>query len=210
MDCIIRKSRLFRGVSTLVAAASLLFVAASAKASCGSFSQVGAGKAHPASWDTQSGPAHLTEVNEPGASIVGMWHVTFTAEGNSEGPPDNTPIDNAVVVWHSDKTEIMNSGRPAQDGDFCLGVWEEVGRCHYKLNHFAWMGNDTTNAPGGIGNPAGPTHITEDVTLSPDGKHYTGTFILDAYDSSFNPVTHIEGVINGTRITMGTTVNDLM
>jgi hypothetical protein len=64
----------------------------------------------------------LTEVDEPGASIVGMWHVTFTAKGNSEGPPDNTPIDNAVVVWHSDRTEIMNSGRPAQDGDFCLGV----------------------------------------------------------------------------------------
>jgi hypothetical protein len=223
MDCIVRKSetrscdkparksRLFRGASTLVAVASLLFVAASARASCGSFSQLGVGKpAHPAAWDTQSGRAHLTEIDEPRASIVGMWHVTFTAQGNGEGPPDNTPIDNAVVVWHSDKTEIMNSGRPAQDGDFCLGVWEEVGRCHYKLNHFAWAGNDTTNAPGGIGNPAGPTHIVEDVTVSPDGKHYSGTFTLDAYDSSFNPTTHIVGVINGTRITMGTTVNDLM
>jgi len=223
MDCIIRKSetqscgtparksRLFRGASTLVAVASLLFVAANAGASCGSFSQLGAGKpAHPAAWDTQSGRAHLTEIDEPRASIVGMWHVTFTAQGNSEGPPDNTPIDNAVVVWHSDRTEIMNSGRPAQDGDFCLGVWEEVGRCHYKLNHFAWAGNDTTNAPGGIGNPAGPTHIVEDVTVSPDGKHYSGTFTLDAYDTSFNPTTHIVGVINGTRITMGTTVNDLM
>jgi hypothetical protein len=104
----------------------------------------------------------------------------------------------------------MNSGRPAQDGDFCMGVWEEVGRCHYKLNHFAWMGNDTTNAPGGIGNPAGPTRIVEDVTVSPDGKHYSGTFTLDAYDTSFNQTAHIVGVLNGTRITMGTTVNDLM
>jgi hypothetical protein len=204
-----RKSHLFRGASTLVAVASLLFVAANAKASCGSFSQLGAGKlVHPASWDTQSGPAHSTEAGE--ASIVGMWHVTFTAKGNSEGPPDNTPIDNAIIVWHSDRTEIMNSGRPAQDGDFCMGVWEEVGRCHYKLNHFAWMGNDTTNAPGGIGNPTGPTRITEDVTVSPDGKHYSGTFTLDAYDTSFNLTTHIVGVLNGTRITMGTTVNDLM
>ena len=223
MDCIIRKSetrpcgkpawksRLFRGASTIAAVVSLLFVAANAKASCGSFSQAGAGKqAHPASWDTQSGRAHLTEVDEPLASIVGMWHVTFTAKGNSEGPPDNTPIDNAMVVWHSDRTEVMNSGRPAQDGDFCLGVWEEVGRCHYKLNHFAWMGNDTTNAPGGIGKPAGPTHIVEDVTVSADGKHYSGTFTLDAYDTSFNLTTHIVGVIQGTRITMGTTVDDLM
>jgi hypothetical protein len=223
MDCIIRKSetrpcgkpawkrRLFRGALTIAAVVSLLFVAASARASCGSFSQVGAGKqAHPASWDAQSGRAHLTEVDEPAASIVGMWHVTFTAKGNSEGPPDNTPIDNAIIVWHSDRTEIMNSGRPAQDGDFCLGVWEEVGKCHYKLNHFAWMGNDTTNAPGGIGKPAGPTHITEDVTVSPDGKHYSGTFTLDAYDTSFNLTTHIVGVLQGTRITMSTTVDDLM
>jgi hypothetical protein len=205
------KTRLFRGAPTLVTVTGLLLVAASAKASCGSFSQVPAGKqAHPASWDIRSGRARLTEVDEPRASIVGMWHVTFTAEGNTPGPPDNTPIDNAVVVWHSDRTEIMNSGRPAQDGDFCLGVWEEVGRCKYKLNHFAWAGNDTTNAPGGIGNPQGPTHITEDVTVSEDGKQYSGTFTLDAYDTSFNLTTHIVGVIKGTRITMATTVDDLM
>jgi hypothetical protein len=172
---------------------------------------VAAGKQpHPASWNVLSGRAYLTEVDEPLASIVGMWHVTFTAKGNSEGPPDNTPIDNAIIVWHSDRTEVMNSGRPAQDGDFCLGVWEEVGKSHYKLNHFAWMGNDTTNAPGGIGKPTGPTHIVEDVTVSADGKHYSGTFTLDAYDTSFNLTAHIVGVLQGTRITMGTTVDDLM
>ncbi len=223
MDCMIRKSetrpfgkpgwesRLSRRVLTIAAVGSLLSVAASARASCGSFSQVGAGKqAHPASWNVQSGRPYLTEVDEPLASIVGMWHVTFTAKGNSEGPPDNTPIDNAIIVWHSDRTEVMNSGRPAQDGDFCLGVWEEVGKSHYKLNHFAWMGNDTTNAPGGIGKPTGPTHIVEDVTVSADGKHYSGTFTLDAYDTSFNLTAHIVGVLQGTRITMGTTVDDLM
>jgi hypothetical protein len=223
MDCMIRNSearpygkpgwgsRLSRRVLTIAAAGSLLSVAVSARASCGSFSQVGAGKqAHPASWNVQSGRAYLTEVDEPLASIVGMWHVTFTAKGNSEGPPDNTPIDNAIIVWHSDRTEVMNSGRPAQDGDFCLGVWEEVGKSHYKLNHFAWMGNDTTNAPGGIGKPTGPTHIVEDVTVSADGKHYSGTFTLDAYDTSFNLTAHIVGVLQGTRITMGTTVDDLM
>jgi hypothetical protein len=212
MDCTIRKweSRLFRGGLTIAAVVSLLFVTASARASCGSLSQVGAGKqAHPASWDVQSGHAYLTEVDEPSASIVGMWHVTFTAKGNSEGPKDGTPVDNAIIVWHSDGTEIMNSGRPAQDGDFCLGVWEEVGKCQYKVNHFAWMGNDTTN-PGGVGKPTGPTQIVEEVTVTPDGKHYSGTFTLDAYDTSFNRTTHIVGVIEGTRITPSTTVDDLM
>src|SRR5215470_10221579 len=53
--------------------------------------------------------------------VVGMWHVTFTAEGNNPGPPDGVTIDNALVTVHSDGTEIMNSGRPAQDGQFCMG-----------------------------------------------------------------------------------------
>jgi hypothetical protein len=64
--------------------------------------------------------------------------------------------------------------------------------------------------PGGIGKPTGPTNIVEDVTVSADGKHYSGTFTLEAYDTSFNRTTHIVGVIEGTRITVGTTVDDLM
>jgi hypothetical protein len=142
--------------------------------------------------------------------IVGMWHVTFTAEGNAGGPPDNTPIDNALVVWHSDNTEIMNSGRPPQDGDFCMGVWEKVGKSRYRLNHFAWGGNDTANAPSGIGNAAGPTRFTEEVVVSADGNHYGGWFTLDAYDTSGTVTTHIIGVIAGTRITVNTTVSDLL
>ena len=117
--------------------------------------------------------------NDP---IVGFWKVTFTAEGNKEGPPDDTPIDSAYVQWHSDGTEIMNSGRPPQNGNFCLGVWEKTGKSRYKLNHFA-LGNlieDPTN-PAPIGPPAGPTQIAEDVILSRDGNHYVGTFTLDAY-----------------------------
>lgn len=192
----------------------------SALAQCGSLPK----QAHPASLDMQSGQAHLTNATfaltsndaalndeqEHRPSIVGMWHVTFTAEGNQEGPPNGTPIDNAIIVWHSDHTEIMNSGRPPQDGAFCMGVWEETARCKYKLNHFAWAANDTTNAPGGIGNPAGPTHIVEEVTLSPDGKHYTGRFTLEAFDTSGNRTAHIVGETKGTRITMNTTVGDLL
>jgi hypothetical protein len=189
-----------------------------ALAQCGAPTKTTMG--HPASWTGPMGRAQLMkaeyggnflEVGEEFPPIVGMWHVLFTAKGNTGpmAPPDGAPVDNAVVVWHADKTEIMNSGRPPQDGDFCLGVWEEVGHCHYKLNHFAWMGYDTTNAPEGIGKPAGPTHITEDVTVSSDGKTFTGSFTLDAYDTSGND-THIVGELKGTRITMSTTVNDLM
>jgi hypothetical protein len=146
--------------------------------------------------------------NDP---IVGFWKVKFTAEGNKEGPPDDTPIDSGYVQWHSDGTEIMNSGRPPQNGDFCLGVWEKTGRSRYKLNHFA-LGNviDPTN-PTQIGPPGGPTQIVEDIILSRDGNHYTGMFTLDAYDTNhvLLPGGHIIGVINATRITIHTPVTSV-
>ena len=130
---------------------------------------------------------------------------------NGASIPD-TVIDSALVVWHSDKTEIMNSGRPPQDGDFCMGVWEHTRNSNkYKLNHFAWGSNAfPTDPPTEIGPPAGPTHIVEEVTLSPDGEHYTGPFTLDAYDTSGNISTSFTGVITATRITMATKVGDLL
>ena len=103
--------------------------------------------------------------NDP---ITGMWHVTFTAMGNEVGPPDNTPIDNALVVFHSDGTEIMNSARPAQDGNFCLGIWKKVDKSRYKVNHIPWFSNDTTNAPSGGGTTT--QHYSID---APKGGHTT-------------------------------------
>ena len=156
---------------------------------------------HPASWHPQDGNVHLMRAalssaqvdgdEQYGAAIVGMWHVTFTAKTMNGASIPDTVIDNALVVWHSDKTEIMNSGRPPQDGDFCMGVWEHTRNSNkYKLNHFAWGGNAfPTDPPTEIGPPAGPTHIVEEVTLSPDGDHYTGPFTLDAYDTSGNTST---------------------
>src|ERR1700723_3223717 len=174
---------------------------------------------HPASWHPQDGNMHLMRAalsgaqfhadEQNGAAIVGMWHVTFTAKTMNGASIPETVIDNAMVVWHSDKTEIMNSGRPAQDGDFCLGVWEALGGCKYKLSHIAWAGNDTTNAPEGIGMPQGPTHIVEEVMLSEDGKSYSGTFTLTAYNTSFKSVQTIVGVIKGTRVTTSTTIEEL-
>src|SRR3977135_1763647 len=170
----------------------------------------------PQSWrGAQFGSASLLFVSDHHGdddSIVGFWKVTFTAEGNTEGLPDDTPIDSGYVQWHSDGTEIMNSGRPPQNGDICLGVWERTGRSRYKLNHFA-NGNviDPTN-PTVIGPPGGPTQIVEDIILSRDGNHYVGMFTLDAYDTPANGnklLAHIIGVITATRITVHTPVTSV-
>jgi hypothetical protein len=168
------------------------------------------------SWFVQPGgpkllaAALVNDDRDDDASIVGMWHVTFTAK-TLNGAPVDMVIDNALVAWHSDHTEIMNSVRPPQDGDFCLGVWEQVGRYRYKLNHFAWGGNDADpNAPPGtVGPPsAGPAHFTEDVELSRDGNHFSGTFTLDAPDTN-NVVTSFTGMVTATRITTQTKPSDL-
>jgi hypothetical protein len=170
----------------------------------------------PASWNPQIGAAHLmwaamTDDDRDAASIVGMWHVTFTAKTSNGSKIPAMVIDNALAVWHADKTEIMNSVRPPQDGNFCLGVWEQTGKCTYLLNHFAWFANQFPNdTNNGIGDPVGPSHFVESVTVSPDGDHFSGTFSLDAYDTAGNKVQSFTGTLSGTRITTRTTVGDLL
>lgn len=181
-----------------------------ASGSCGDFAKI---KVRPSLMPQSGtrGAGYLMRVDDDqDATIVGMWHVTFTAKTQNGSSIPDTVIDNALVVWHRDKTEIMNSARPPQDGDFCLGVWERTGRSTYKLNHFAWLANDTANAPYGIGNPSGPTHIVEEVVLSPDRVHYSGSFTLTAYDTSGKVAVSFTGVLAATRVTVQTTVQDLL
>jgi hypothetical protein len=192
--------------------------APAAWASCGG---AGTPKVHPNAWQPQEGSVHLLrtaaggdrnhDFDDDDGAIVGMWHVVFTANTSNGTAIPNTVVDNALVVWHSDGTEIMNSVRPPQDGDFCMGVWEQTGRYTYKLNHFAWFANAfPTNPPTPIGPPVGPTQITEKVILGPDGKSFTGSFTLTAYDTSFNVVQAFTGQLSGTRITVQTKASDLM
>ena len=150
--------------------------------------------------------------DEDSPSIVGMWHVVFTAHSmNGEAiPAPGAVIDNSVVVLHSDGTEIMNSSRPAQDGNFCLGVWKKTGRLSYFLNHIPWQGNDPSGGAGGIGNPAGGAQILEQITLSPDGNHYSGQFTETAYDPAGNIEVSFTGTLSATRITTATKFTDLL
>jgi len=147
--------------------------------------------------------------------IVGMWHVIFTAQtqnGVDIPVAGGVVIDNAVAAWHSDGTEIMNSSRSAQDGNFCLGVWKSTGRHTYLLNHIPWQGNifDPTVPQGTIGAPQGGAQILQNITLSRDGNSYTGTFTLNAYDVAGNVYVSFTGVLSATRITPDTPFSSLL
>ncbi len=142
----------------------------------------------------------VSEQSEPAATagIVGFWHVKFVSEGSS-GIPDGTEIDAGYSEWHSDGTEIMNSGgRSPITSSFCLGVWLQTGDNTYVLNHFAagWDPTGTTLI--------GPGNIREKVTLGPNGNQFSGTFTVDQYDESNNLLAHLQGVITATRITVTT------
>lgn len=148
-----------------------------------------------------------TDFDQP--SIVGMWHVVFTAKTQNGQPipvEGGVVIDNSLVVWHRDGTEIMNSSRSAQDGNFCLGVWKQTGSRTYLLNHIPWQGNvyDPTAPADVIGAPQGGAQLIEKVTLSPDANSYSGTFTLHAYDTSGNVYTWFTGMLQAKRITTET------
>ncbi|MGH9494496.1 MAG: hypothetical protein ACRD3B_05815 [Candidatus Sulfotelmatobacter sp.] len=141
-------------------------------------------------------------------AIVGLWHFTFTAEGNEPpGPPDGAIVDSGYATWHSDGTELMNSGRAPTTGNFCMGAWKQVGRSTYKLNHFAlaWAWDPVTHDTGpGTGGAdfVGPANIREVITVDHSGNHYQGTFTLVQFAPDGKTVlATVTGTVYATRIT---------
>jgi hypothetical protein len=147
--------------------------------------------------------------------ISGLYEVTLIAEG-TPGIPNGSVVDHGYSVWHADGSEIMNSGRPAGDSNFCLGTWAQTGKRTYKLNHFtlSWFQSvSPTPDPGVPPLPglysvnnifAGPGNISETITLARDHQSFTGSFTIIQYDRSGNvvPGFPITGNAYGTRLTI--------
>ena len=204
-------------LAALVLSVAGLSLANSAQAGCGFAPSL----LKPNAWNpsTQASPMLQSAYYRPGAEgrflltgddggwpgevgIVGMWRFQLLA-------PNGAVVDDGYVQWHSDGTEIQNSGLHAPiTSNFCLGVWKQVGPNSYKLNHFplAW---DATGQ-----SPANAIQLTETVKLT-DKDHYTGTFTLNVYlwttTDSLNvaaggPVATVSGTITATRVTVDSTV----
>jgi hypothetical protein len=141
--------------------------------------------------------------------ITGLYEVTLTT-------PDGTVVDHGYSVWQSDGTEIMNSGRPAGDTNFCLGTWAQTGLRTYTLNHYTLSWFQSVSATPDPGTPplpglysvnnifAGPGNIHETVTLARDGKSFSGSFTITQYDTSGNvvPGFPITGNVSAARLTI--------
>lgn len=145
--------------------------------------------------------------HDHGETFVGFWRQNLVSEG-TEGVTDGTVLENGLSAAHSDHTEILNSSRPPISGSFCLGVWEKIGERTYKVNHIL-LAYDSTGTMF-----IGPTDLREEVTVDPDGDHYSGTFTLENYREDKNgkltlisPVVH--GVTTGTRIKVDTPIDSI-
>jgi hypothetical protein len=149
------------------------------------------------SWSVRPGYAMLLQVGEESSrqpSIVGFWHFKQASGMNT--------FDAGYEEFHSDGTEIFNSGSRAPDtGNFCMGVWQQVSPYHYKLNHRAigWVSGGTT--------PAYIATILEDLTLSHDGNSFSGRYKVTAYDLTGHFLQVISsGKVTGARVTVSDTV----
>ncbi len=139
-----------------------------------------------------------------GASLVGMWSIQLISKGNATAPmpiPDGALVDFGFQIFHVDNTEWENSGgRAPNTQNFCEGVWGQTGFNTYELNHFAYQYDQ------GTGDLTGTANIRYQLTLSPSGNSFTGTFTIDVYDTKASPLAHIAGTLSATRVTVDTVV----
>lgn len=117
-------------------------------------------------------------------SIVGTWHVVYTAGG--------APSGEAFIQWHSDGTEWENINYPVLDGNICMGSWKQINANTVARNHYGWLFD--------AGLVSGWFNETETDVLSKDGNSYSGTNEIKFYDSSGNLKMDVTGTSSAARI----------
>ena len=153
----------------------------------------------------RTGYMEVSDSDAAGAPIVGLWKFEMLSKStltHKNPMPDGTLIDFGTTAWHSDGTELMNSGiHDPADSNFCQGTWAPVGDETFVLNHYALAWTNGTYT--------GPVNIKERVTVGPTGNTMTGTFTTVVYLASVTKghefdqntvLATITGTITGTRI----------
>jgi hypothetical protein len=203
---------LLRSASVGLVVLTMLFAASSVKAGGCAPLPYKAGAAPSIPFVSPQGDDHQRsdDFNGPG-SIVGLWHVIYTATESTSGPlpvpviPPGPPTSFQFVetfkTWHSDGTEFENAFLPPTGGNICFGVWKDLGEGHVKLHHIGLM-----FAPdGSISNIF---TVDETDTVAFNGKTYKGNFAIKLWPPFFDlvgvgtPVQEIQGTTAATRITV--------
>lgn len=202
----LRRTRVFVGLAVI----GLLFAAGEAEADC-----VSGGKAVsvPSVSLHAHAPLPLIQLGDQNhgqpSSIVGLWHVIYTATYSTAGPlpvpvippgpPSSFQFAETMKTWHADGTEWEEKIEPAPAG-FCFGVWKPTATGTVKLHHFG-----AVTAPDG--SVVAIFYIDEINSVSRDGATYTGSWDMKIYDAAdvlgTGPVLQeISGTTAATRITV--------
>lgn len=143
------------------------------------------------------------------ATIVGLWHVVYTATYSTggpipvpvipPGPPDSFVFLESMKTWHADGTEWEEKIQPAPTG-YCFGVWKRAAQDTAKLHHFGTI----TGPDGGA---VAIFWMDEVDRVAPDGRTYTGTWDFKLYGPTdvfgTGPLLQeITGTAAATRITV--------
>jgi hypothetical protein len=175
MSEVIRKSRL--AVLAAAAAMVLLVSASGVKAGCGEPFKA---KSPVLSW------IHEGKGESNGAAtIVGLWHLKYTAA-------DGSALNETFKMWHADGTEWENALLPPSGQNFCYGVWKEISHLTVKLHHLGFMYS-----------PDGTLQASFTIdTVAQNNKTYSGTFDFKVFDLSGNLLQEVKGSTAATRITV--------
>ncbi len=187
----------------------LLFSASGARAGCGAFSKAGPFPAIP--FVSPAGHAAASGGDEDDwhgpVSIVGLWHVAYTADYSTSGPlpvpvvpPGSFPFIQSYKTWHADGTEFENAFLPPTGGNVCFGVWKDIGHNSVKLHHIGLMFASD-------GSVANVFTVDEIDTVANDGKSYKGTFDFKIYGATDvlgtgTVLQELKGTTAATRITV--------
>jgi hypothetical protein len=150
------------------------------------------------------------------ASIVGLWHLTYTGNADNNFPPGGpyppTPFQflESFKTWHADGTEFENAFLPPAGGDICFGVWKDLGHGKVQLHHIGLMfGGPGATPPQDVSNIF---IVDETDTVAADGKTYGGSFdfklyapsqcadTASAYVCTGAPISEVTGTTYGVRI----------
>jgi len=191
-----------RQFSVLVALAGLglLFTASGARAGgCAVPFKAGAAPAIPFVSPHADGDS-----KEP-STIVGLWHVLYTATYDNNFPPGGPypptpfPFLESFKTWHADRTEFENAFLPPAGGNICFGVWKALDEGRVKLHHIGLMFNPD-------GSLSAIFTVDETDTVASDGKTYKGMFDFKLWPPSYDavgagtPIAEVKGTTAATRI----------
>ena len=203
----LRRGRFFALVALV--ASGLLFTAVGAKAGgCVVSYKAGAAPSIPfvsPQDDTSANQQEGAEWSNKPATIVGLWHVIYTATSDTQGPipvppaPPSFQYVETFKMWHADGIEFENAVKPPTGNNICYGVWKETSNGMVKLHHIGLMFDST-------GNLSNIFTDDEKVKVASNGQTYTGSFDFRLWPPNFEavgvgtPIAEATGTIAATRI----------